>query len=109
MGLTCADLPGGVRAASFVSHLSRAFAVSFGDPPHRYVQQRRLENAPGLMLTDTVSLSRIAADCGFSGQAHFNRLFRKYVGETPGACPRTAPGSQAVPVAAPSQNVTSRR
>jgi AraC family transcriptional regulator len=67
------------------SHFSRAFATSFGDPPHRYVQRRRLENAQGLMLTDTVSLSRIAADCGFSDQAHFNRLFRKYVGETPGA------------------------
>ena len=71
-----------VRLSSF--HFCRAFRDSFGDSPHGYVMRRRVERAQGLMLTTDASLGQIAADCGLADQAHFNKLFRRFVGESPG-------------------------
>lgn len=64
-------------------HFSRAFRNTFGTPPLQYVAQRRMELAQGLMLSSDAPLSQIALDCGCSDQAHFSRLFRRFVGETP--------------------------
>jgi AraC-like DNA-binding protein len=41
--------------------------------------------AQGLMLATGASLSQIAADCGLADQAHFTKLFRRFVGDSPGA------------------------
>jgi AraC family transcriptional regulator len=64
-------------------HFSRAFKESVADTPHSYVMHRRLERAQELMLTTDASLGQIATDCGFADQAHFNKLFRRLVGERP--------------------------
>jgi AraC family transcriptional regulator len=77
------DLAALVELSAF--HFCRAFRDSFGDSPHAYVTRRRIERAQGLMLTTNNSLSQIAMDCGLADQAHFNRLFRRFVGESPGA------------------------
>jgi AraC family transcriptional regulator len=77
-----ADLSGVVGLS--VPHFSRAFRQSFGQPPHLYVIQRRLERARHLMLTSDIALSELAVVCGFNDQAHFCRLFRR-CGRTPGA------------------------
>jgi AraC family transcriptional regulator len=77
------DLASLVELSAF--HFCRAFRDSFGDSPHGYVMRRRVERAQGLMLTTNTSLSQIAIDCGLADQAHFNRLFRRFVGESPGA------------------------
>ena len=66
-------------------HLARAFRRSFGDSPRRYILRRKMERAQGLMLRTDGSLADIALDCGFGDQAHFGRLFRQFVGESPGA------------------------
>lgn len=66
-------------------HFSRAFRNSFGDSPLEYVIRRRVERAQGLMLSTDAPLSQIALDCGLADQAHFSRLFRRIVGETPSA------------------------
>jgi transcriptional regulator GlxA family with amidase domain len=71
-----------VKLSSF--HFCRAFRDSFDDSPHGYLMRRRLERAQGLMLTTNASLGQIAADCGLADQAHFNKLFRRFVGESPG-------------------------
>jgi AraC family transcriptional regulator len=71
------------RLSSF--HFCRTFRDSFGDSPHGYVIRRRMERAQGLMLTTRASLGQIAADCGLADQAHFNKLFRKFAGVSPGA------------------------
>jgi AraC family transcriptional regulator len=67
------------------SHFSRAFCNSFDEPPHVYVMRRRVERAQGLMLTTDTPLVQIAADCGLADQPHFNKIFRRFVGESPGA------------------------
>lgn len=77
------DLAG--MAEQSVSHFGRAFRESFDDPPHTYVMRRRIERAQGLMLQTNLSLAQIAIDCGLSDQAHFNKSFRRFVGQSPGA------------------------
>jgi AraC family transcriptional regulator len=66
-------------------HFSRAFRTSFGDSPHRYLLRRRIECSQGLMLSTKDSLAEIALNCGLVDQAHFGKLFRRLVGESPGA------------------------
>jgi AraC-like DNA-binding protein len=65
-------------------YFCRAFRESFADSPHSYIMRRRMERAQGLMLTTNTPLAQIALSCGIADQAHFNRLFRRFAGETPG-------------------------
>lgn len=67
------------------SHFSAAFKTSFGATPHTYIIRLRLELARRLMLTTREKLSQIALQCGLADQAHLSKLFRREVGETPGA------------------------
>jgi AraC family transcriptional regulator len=65
-------------------HFARMFKAAMGVAPHRYVSQRRLENAMMLLAAGKQSLSDIALSCQFSSQASFNRAFRRATGITPG-------------------------
>jgi len=77
------DLASLVSLSTF--HFSRAFKDSFGISPHGYVTRRRLEHAQGLMLATNAALAEIAAGCGLADQAHLNKLFVRFFGETPGS------------------------
>ena len=79
------------------SHFARAFSGSLGCPPHRFVTRCRLERAKELMLKDDISLRQVATDCGFADQAHFSRLFLRFVGVSPARWRRalTAPPASA--------------
>jgi AraC family transcriptional regulator len=65
------------------SHFSRAFKVSFGEPPHGYIVRRRIEEAKRSMEETEEPLSQIAAACGFADQSHFCRHFRRSEGTSP--------------------------
>jgi AraC family transcriptional regulator len=91
--IVTADLAALAQLSTF--HFCRAFRESFNESPHTYVMRRRVERAQGLMLHSDVSLAQIAIDCGFADQAHFNKSFRRILGESPGAWRRAravAPG-----------------
>jgi AraC-like DNA-binding protein len=66
-----------------VTALARAFAREFGIPPHAYVIGRRLDLARDRILGGE-PLASIAADLGFSDQAHLTRAFKRFLGTTPG-------------------------
>ncbi len=66
-----------------LSHFSRAFHASVGDPPHRYLQQRRIERAKTLMADRKLSLTDVALASGFADQHHLSRVFRRNTGSTP--------------------------
>jgi AraC family transcriptional regulator len=82
------DLAALVRLSPF--HFSRVFRATFGAPPHRYISLTRVECAKLLMRDTDVPLGQIAAECGMADQAHFNKLFRRFVGTSPGAWRREA-------------------
>jgi AraC-like DNA-binding protein len=65
------------------SHFSRAFRGYFGVTVHLYITIRRIAAAQELMLSARQSLAEIALRCGMCDQAHFSRVFRRVVGETP--------------------------
>lgn len=73
----------GAVARRSPAHFSRAFKLTFGEPPHAYVVKRRLEKACHLMITSSAPLSEIALSVGFSDQAHLCRLFRQAFGQSP--------------------------
>ena len=66
-------------------HFSRAFRQSMGMPPHRWLLQRRVEKARGLLKEGTLTMSEIAAVCGFADQSHFTRVFSLITGVSPSA------------------------
>ena len=53
------------------------------------------------MLSTKATLAEIALECGLVDQAHFGKLFRRLVGETPGAW-RRARVNQGLPPEQPS-------
>ena len=67
------------------AHFSRSFKRTFGESPHAFVIQRRLELAARYMLQTAASLSDIALRCGFTDQAHLCKHFRQSTGQTPAA------------------------
>jgi AraC family transcriptional regulator len=65
------------------SHFNRAFKVSFKQTPTAYIMRQRVSLAQEKMLTTDHSLSRVALECGLCDQAHFSRMFRRIVGQSP--------------------------
>ena len=66
------------------AHVSRVFRRTCGETLGEYVRRRRVEEADRA-LSGALSLAEIAAQAGFSDQAHFTRVFRRHFGISPGA------------------------
>ncbi|WP_181184574.1 helix-turn-helix domain-containing protein [Cupriavidus pinatubonensis] len=64
-------------------HFMRAFRVSTGQAPLRFIMQRRVVRATALLLDTHVPLIKIAHDCGFADQAHMTTCFRRIASNTP--------------------------
>jgi len=64
-------------------HFARMFKRTVGAAPHRYVLERRMERAKGMLRNARVSLVEISLSTGFSSQSHFTSTFRRLVGATP--------------------------
>ncbi len=86
------DLSGDPRVAELArccglsrSYFIKAFKVSMGLPPHRWLMRRRIQRAQELLERGDDSLSAIAASCGFADQSHFTRIFHAAVGTSPAA------------------------
>ena len=72
------------------SHFARAFVHTFGMPPHRWLLERRVEQAKLLMESGPLPLTDIAFHCGFASQSHLTRVFSAITGTTPGKWRRMA-------------------
>jgi len=70
-----------VRLSTY--HFCRAFKRSFGAPPHRYHNARRIEHAKTLLAQPARSVTEIALKVGFSETSSFTAAFRKATGTTP--------------------------
>jgi AraC family transcriptional regulator len=76
-----------------ISHFSRAFRISTGLPPHRWLLRQRVETAKQLMTVRDLPLSEIAISAGFANQSHFTRVFSAAVGVSPAAWRREVYGA----------------
>ncbi len=68
-----------------MSHFSRQFHRTTGLPPHKWLLTRRIEVAKENLGDRRMSLSDVAAACGFADQSHLTRVFTRMVGVSPGA------------------------
>lgn len=66
-----------------VSWFGRAFKISTGMTPHRWLISRRLARARNLMVFTGQTLTEIAQQCGFADQSHLAREFRRMEGAGP--------------------------
>lgn len=78
---------GDVAAAAAMSmvQLERATRRLIGISVRQLLVRFRVEHAIGLLATSQLSLSEIAARCGYYDQSAFTRQFRRVVGVSPGA------------------------
>ena len=68
-----------------VAHFSHAFRRTLGVAPHKWLIEQRVALSKEKLRGDGLSLSDVAAECGFSDQSHLTRVFRRAVGVSPGA------------------------
>jgi AraC-like DNA-binding protein len=77
-------------SAASVSSLTRGFKASLGVSPHNWLLNRRIALAQRLIYDGDISLSEVAASCGFADQSHLTRVFMRKIGSAPAAWRRKA-------------------
>ena len=64
-------------------HFHNVFKASTGLTLHTFIENERITRASRLLTTGRMSLSEIAAECGFSSQSYLNFAFKRKTGKTP--------------------------
>jgi AraC-like DNA-binding protein len=64
-------------------HLLRVFQAAFGQSPHDYMSQCRLERAKFLLERTAIPVTSICLECGFTSLGSFSSLFRTRCGMSP--------------------------
>lgn len=65
-------------------HFARTFKATFGQSPHAFVLEQRIEGAAQILkVHPDRSIADVASECGFSSHAHFTEVFRRKLGTTP--------------------------
>lgn len=67
------------------SYFARAFKVSMGLPPHRWLMRYRIQCARDMLERTNDSIAAIAVSCGFADQSHLTRVFHAITGTSPAA------------------------
>jgi AraC-like DNA-binding protein len=63
----------------FCKMFKKATGINFTE----YLARVRIEKAKNLLLNPNARVSEVAYDVGFQSLTHFNRVFRKLVGQSP--------------------------
>lgn len=66
-----------------IHHFVRAFKLSEGVPPYRYLLLRRIERAKELIETAGAPIASVGEMVGFKSASHFSRTFAEIVGVSP--------------------------
>lgn len=64
-------------------HFIRLFKQEIGTTPLQYINQKKIEKAQLILVTDNMPVKNIAFTLGFDDYSYFNRLFKKLTGATP--------------------------
>lgn len=73
-----------------ISGLNRLFRATLETTPGQFIMQYRLDRARALVGDGSMPLALVAAQCGFSDQAHLSRKFRSHFGVAPSAYRQSA-------------------
>ena len=84
-------------------HFIRQFSALFGDTPHQFRIQARLDRAKELLALGNDSVTDICLDVGFSSLGSFSDLFARRVGMPPSAYRRRARSMVVVPGVVPQE------
>ena len=79
--LSLGRVAGAVHVSVF--YFCKLFRRITGTNFTEFVARTRIEKAKGLLLNPNLRISEIAFDVGFDSLTHFNRTFKKFVGEPP--------------------------
>ncbi len=58
-------------------HFARMFKVSFGQSPHAWVMQRRLERARRLLGEGRLGPDEVVQRCGYAHRSHLNAALKR--------------------------------
>lgn len=64
-------------------HFIRLFKKELGTTPLQYINQKKIEKAQLLLITEELAVKEIAFQLAFDNYSYFNRLFKKTTGVTP--------------------------
>lgn len=64
-------------------HFIRLFKKELGTTPLQYINQKKIEKAQLLLITEELAVKEIAFQLAFNDYSYFNRLFKKTTGVTP--------------------------
>lgn len=64
-------------------HFIRLFKKKLGTTPLQYINQKKIEKAQLLLITEELAVKEIAFQLAFDDYSYFNRLFKKTTGVTP--------------------------
>jgi len=64
-------------------HFHRLFTRIYRKTPHRYLTQKRIDNAKQLLAENELSVSEICNNVGFESIGSFSILFKKEIGFAP--------------------------
>ena len=67
------------------SHVTRAFRITTGLTPHRWLLRYRVDRAKAMMLDTSLTIEGVAVACGFADQSHLTRVFTRSTGASPAA------------------------
>lgn len=65
-------------------YLAHIFKESTGYSPMQYAIRLRIGKAQGLLMYTDYSITKIAGMVGYDNSSHFNAMFTKYIGMSPG-------------------------
>lgn len=66
------------------SYLSHIFKQEYGEAPMQYLYKRRIGEAQTMLIDTRMPIAEIAEQLNYGSVNHFNAVFKKYVGMTPG-------------------------
>ena len=79
-----------------VFHFCKLFRKATGTTFTVFVSRTRAEKAKELLINPNLRISEIAFNVGFQSITHFNRVFKKLVGESPTSYRERLPTSRSV-------------
>lgn len=66
-----------------LSSFKRDFKQIYQESPGKWLLQRRVQHAAGMMLNSDLSVTQVAFESGFEDLSHFSRSFKSLLGQSP--------------------------